>query len=86
MNVTPDHKEGERAEGSLVKTMFQKAAFAALATTWAVLWVPLTIMFVTVYVPAKAVPCMVRRGENKRAVAAALWAAWPIWMVAIVSD
>lgn len=59
--------------------LFHKIAFACLAALWAVLWVPLTILFVTVYVPAKAVPCMVRRADPKEALITALFAAWPVW-------
>ena len=58
---------------------FHKIAFACLAALWAVLWVPLTILFVTVYVPAKAIPCMVRRGDLEEALVSALFAAWPVW-------
>ncbi|RYE30276.1 MAG: hypothetical protein EOP23_19515 [Hyphomicrobiales bacterium] len=69
-----------------MKAAFRKMAFAGIAAVWAVLWIPLTFLFVTVYVPAKAVPCMVRRGEKKRALVAALCATWPIWIAALAVD
>lgn len=69
-----------------MKALFQKLAFAGVASLWAALWIPLTFLFVTVYVPGKAVPCMLRRGDKGRALITALWATWPIWMAAVAID
>lgn len=69
-----------------MKAGFEKLAFAALAAVWAVLWLPLTILFVTVYVPLNSVPSMVRRGDWPRAILAALAAAWPVWLATLAID
>lgn len=39
----------------------EKLAFGTLAALWAILWLPLTVLFVALYVPLKALPCMIRR-------------------------
>lgn len=69
-----------------MRALFQKLAFAGVASLCAAPWIPLSFLFVTVYVPAKAVPCTVRRGDKVRALITAPWATWPIRMAAVAID
>lgn len=48
--------------------LFQKVTFAGAACLWAALWIPLSFIIRNALVPAKAVPCMVRRGDKVRAL------------------
>ncbi|RYF31246.1 MAG: hypothetical protein EOO23_03140 [Comamonadaceae bacterium] len=76
----------EYASGAFMGAGIHKVAFLCIAAIWAVLWIPLTILFVTVYVPLNSLPCMLRRGDWQHAILAALAASWPVWLTALAMD
>lgn len=68
----------------MMRTLYERAVFTAFIVLWGITWIPLTILFVTVWVPLNSAQDYILRKDPRSALLSVISAYWPLWAALLI--
>lgn len=65
-------------------SLYERIVFTAFIVLWGIAWIPLTILFVTIWVPLNSFPDHISRGDPQSAFLSVAAGYWPLWAALLI--